>query len=233
MGLVLLVCPAPAAAQVSDQVRAAYDEGERQYQAGNHQLALEAFERVREMLADNPEGRVLVGYNIAKCQDRLGRDAEALREYEAYLANAPSDAPYRAETLDRVRELRGRVAASGGGEAPAPRGGSVLLPVGIAVASVGAAVMLAAIPTGVLALDREAQLEATCGGGRCPQSAQGVLDDAYLLGTLTDVFWIAGLSVAAIGAALAVVGVVTESSTPAASAACTEEGCVGTLVGSF
>jgi tetratricopeptide (TPR) repeat protein len=247
MGLVLFVCPALAAGQAPDAAapdaaaRAAYAEGERQYEAGNHQLALEAFERVRQLMTDNPAGRVLIGYNIAKCHDRLGRDAEALREYERYLADAPSGAPYRTETLDRVRELRGRVAASGASAAPTPSspatpagsGGSVLVPVGIAVASVGAAAMLAAIPTGVLALDREAQLEATCAGGRCPQSAQGVLDDAYLLGTLTDVLWIAGLSVAAIGAALAVVGVVTESGSPTAGAACTEEGCVATLGGSF
>lgn len=249
MGLVLFVCPALAAGQAPDAAapdaaaRAAYAEGERQYEAGNHQLALEAFERVRQLMTDNPAGRVLIGYNIAKCHDRLGRDAEALREYEQYLADAPSGAPYRTETLDRVRELRGRVAASGASaapatgpsaEAPASSGGSVLVPVGIAVASVGAAAMLAAIPTGVLALDREAQLEATCAGGRCPQSAQGVLDDAYLLGTLTDVLWIAGLSVAAIGAALAVVGAVTESgSSPTAGAACVEEGCVATIGGSF
>jgi len=235
MGFVLLVCPALADAQASEEARAVYAEGERQYEAGNHQLALEAFERVRGLMADNPSGRVLVGYNIAKCYDRLGRDAEALREYEQFLADAPSDAPYRTETLDRVRELRGRVAASGSSTgAPTSSGGSALLPTGIAVASVGAAVMLAAIPTGVLALDREAQLEASCEGGRCPQSAQAVLDDAYLLGTLTDVFWIAGLSVAAVGAALAVVGVMSESSSsPAVGAACTEEGCVATLVGSF
>lgn len=61
-----------------------------------------------------------------------------------------------------------------------------------------------------------------------------MLDDAYLLGTLTDVFWIAGLSVAAVGAALALVGVVSESSSSSAiGAACTEEGCVATLVGRF
>src|SRR5690606_24464570 len=143
--------------------------------------------------------------------------------------------------LDRVRELRGRVAAQAASapapSAPAPSApapsDSVLVPVGIAVASVGAAAMLAAIPTGVLALDREAQLEAMCADGRCPQAARGVLDDAYLLGTLTDVFWIAGLSVAAVGAALAIVGVTTESSSPAVGAACTEEGCVATVGGSF
>jgi hypothetical protein len=111
----------------------------------------------------------------------------------------------------------------------------VLLPVGIVVASVGAGLLLAAIPTGVVSLDREAQLEAMCVNGRCPDAAQGVLDDAYLLSTVTDVFWIAGLSVAAIGAALALVGVATGSSesNTAAGAACTEEGCVATLRTSF
>lgn len=155
MGFVLLVCPALAAAQASEEARAIYAEGERQHEAGNHQLALEAFERVRGLMADNPSGRVLVGYNIAKCYDRLGRDAEALREYEQFLADAPSDAPYRTETLDRVRELRGRVAASGSGTGPpTSSGGSALLPVGIAAASLGAAVMLAAIPTGVRSIAR-------------------------------------------------------------------------------
>src|SRR5690606_28950296 len=212
-----------ASAQVSDEARAAFEEGERQYVAGNHQLALEAFERVRELSADNPRARAIVGYNIAKCYDRLGRMADALREYEQYLADAPSDAPYREETLDRVRDLRGRVASEAASapeapepteptEATEPSSGSVLVPVGVAVLSVGGAVLLAAIPAGVLALDREAELDASCPGGSCPQSAQGLLDDAYLLGTLTDVFWIAGLSVAAIGAVLLTVGVVSEGS---------------------
>lgn len=236
-----------ASAQVSDEARAAFEEGERQYVAGNHQLALEAFERVRELSADNPRARAIVGYNIAKCYDRLGRLADALREYEQYLADAPSDAPYREETLDRVRDLRGRVASEAASapevaepeptEPSAPdeaSSGSVLVPVGVAVLSVGGAALLAAIPTGVLALDRGAELDATCPGGSCPQSAQGLLDDAYLLGTLTDVFWIAGLSVAAIGAVLLTVGVVSEGSeAPSVGAACMEEGCVATFTSRF
>jgi tetratricopeptide (TPR) repeat protein len=233
IAFVVLACPALATAQVSDAARSAYDEGERQYQAGNHQLALEAFVRVRQLIGDDPRG-VLVGYNIAKCHDRLGRDADALREYEQYLADAPSDAPYRTETLDRVRELRGRVAAQAASgpaasaqAASAPASGDSVLGAGGHRGGVGRRGGDArGDPDGGAGARRQAQLGAMCAAGRCPQSAQGVLDDAYLLGTLTDVFWIAGLSVAAIGAALAVVGVVTKSSSPAVTAACMEEGCV-------
>lgn len=234
--LALVAAPPRAFAQVSDEARAAFDEAERQYQAGNHQLALEGFQQVRELMSGNTRGQTLIGYNIAKCYDRLGRAADALREYEQYLADAPSDAPYRAETLDRVRDLRGRVAAEAANEPPRaqPQASpdSPLVPTGIAVTSVGAALLLAAIPTGALALDNEAQLAATCVDGRCPQSAQSVLDETYLLGTLTDIFWVAGLSVAAVGAALALAGIMTNSDTSgdaAGAAACTEEGCVATL----
>lgn len=228
---------APCAAQDREAARAAYEEGARQFEAGNHQLALESFLRVRELLRGDPRAQALALYNIARSYDELGRFEDALRVYEQYLAEAPSDAPNREQTLDRVRELRSRVGAARAEAEPAPaqRGasGSVLVPVGIAVAAVGGAALLAAIPTGVLALDREAELEATCEGGRCPQSAQGTLDEAYLLGTLTDVLWIAGLSVAAVGAALVVVGVVSEHEAGAVGAACTGEGCVATLRASF
>lgn len=245
--------PALVCAQSNEEeARAIFAEGERQYEAGNHQLALEAFQRVRELMDDNPHGRVIIGYNIAKCYDRLGRFADALREYEQYLANAPSDAPFRAETLDRVRELRGRVtteATSGESSAspeptePAsPPGGavtestesSVLVPVGVAVLSLSAASLLAALPTGVVALDREAELEENCPNGLCPPSAQGTLDDAYLFGTVTDVLWIAGLSAAVVGGALLTLGIVSEGSeAPSVGAACVEEGCVATFTTRF
>lgn len=88
-----LSLPQLAAAQDRDAARVAYAEGERQYEAGNHQLALESFLRVRERLRGDTRGEALSLYNIARSYDELGRAEDALRTYEQYLADAPSDAP--------------------------------------------------------------------------------------------------------------------------------------------
>jgi len=110
--------PRPARAQVPpaqrEEARRVFDEAERQFDAGNHRLALEAFTRSRELMRGEPRAAVLILYNIGRAHEELGDDAEALALFEEYLRDAPPDAPFRQRTEDRVRELRARVAAAAG-----------------------------------------------------------------------------------------------------------------------
>ncbi len=210
------------AAQDREQARRVFEEATRQFEQGNHSLALDGFVRSRAMLEGDTRARALILFNIARAQEELQRYDEALQSFEQYLADAPPDAPYREQTLDRVRELRVRVSSRRGQET------SPLMVAGALVAGLGGLTALGAIPTGVLALDATSRLEQTCAGTTCPQTSVGLRDEAQSLGLATDVLWITGLSVAVIGAALLLVGVST-SDAPQAGAACTGEGCAATL----
>jgi tetratricopeptide (TPR) repeat protein len=225
--LLLFVLPSAVHAQTREEGRRAMEEGQRQWDAGNYQLSLEAFERAYHISSSIPEiahRAVLLLWNIGRAQEQLGRFDAALHSYERFLNGAPADAPFRQEALDRSRNLRARLAA----ESSAPP----LMPIGIAIAAVGAASLIASIPTGVLALDGEAQLTSMCPSGDCPPSAQGLIDSTQGLVTATDVLWVAGAILAAGGATVLILGL-TMNPPATAAAACTEDGCVATIRASF
>lgn len=232
LALVLATLAASAAsAQDRETARRFFDEATRQFDSGNFSLALENFRQSRELLVGDARAQTLILFNVARAHEELGEFREALQAYEEYLANAPSDAPYREETLDRVRELRLRVSRRGAepGPALAEGGTSPLVLAGGLVAGVGALAALAAIPTGVLALEGRDRLAGECPGGRCPQSAQGRLDETHALGLTTDVLWITGVGLAAVGATLLALGLATSPDSPRVEAFCTGDGCAATL----
>jgi tetratricopeptide (TPR) repeat protein len=106
----LLVAPSLAFAQPSEADRA---EARRQFQTGVQQFqqrsfapALEAFQSAYR-IAPHPSVRK----NMAFCLQELGRDGEALEQFELYLAEAQAVAPAERRTIDqRIRTLRGRLA---------------------------------------------------------------------------------------------------------------------------
>lgn len=77
---------------------------------------------------------------------------------------------------------------------------SPLVPIGFGVAGAGA--IFGAI-TGVVSLGKTSDAEAQCVDGRCPASAQGDLDDAQTMATLSNV----GFIVTAVGLGVGVVGI--------------------------
>src|SRR5690606_8179861 len=110
----------------------------------------------------DPRAQALLWFNVGRAQEELSLYDEAIASFERYLADAPSDAPFREQTLDRLRELRARVARSGStaGHEPAATGGpSPLLVTGAVVGSVGALALLASVPLGLVALDNRSELE--------------------------------------------------------------------------
>lgn len=223
LGTMMLGAASTAAGQDRDAAQRAFEEATRQFEAARFQLALEGFQESYRLMEGDARAQILIVYNIARSQEELHRYRDALASFERYVHDAPSDAPSRESALDHIRDLRGRIAA----EAPSePRSSaSPLVPVGVAVAGAGALALVAAIPTGVLALDGTSQLETTCDTSGCPPSAAGLVSDTRAFAIATDVLWIAGVGLAAVGATLLVLGLAGSSSEAAAAAACTEDGC--------
>jgi tetratricopeptide (TPR) repeat protein len=218
-----------------EAAREDYAEGERQFAAGNYQLALESFESSYRRMEGDRRAQVLIMHDIGLCRQRLGRNADALEAFEVYLNEAPADEdPQRlAQARESARDLRARVAAGDIGPRAGGGGPSPLVITGAAILALGGVALIAAIPTGVLASDGEARLAELCTNGACGASERGLLDETRTLALATDALWIAGAAIAAIGVVLLSIGVVTESSAPSASVICTEEGCVGTLRARF
>ncbi|MBX3272321.1 MAG: tetratricopeptide repeat protein [Sandaracinaceae bacterium] len=241
VGLLLFVALAGGSlvtrAQDRETARRHFEEADRQFEEGHFALALDGYQRSYEIMRADPRGPLIL-YNIGQCQIRLGRNRDALESFERYLAEAPPDAPFRENTLDHVRELRTRLAGdappssepSPSSSGPREDGLGALELTGLAFIGAGALAAAVAIPLGVATLDGEAQLVEACGAtGACTPAQQGLLDDTRTLAVMTDVFWIAGLSIAAVGATLLAVGMGTRSSGVQGGAFCTEGGCVGSV----
>jgi tetratricopeptide (TPR) repeat protein len=95
------------AEEARDRARDAFTQGQELYRAGNFADALSAFQSA-EAARPSPATE----YNIGRCQERLGRPADAVAAYERYLAEAP-DAPDHDAVVEHVAELRRQIPAEG------------------------------------------------------------------------------------------------------------------------
>lgn len=82
------------------QAQAIYGEGAQAFKAGDYQTALTRFEAA---YAIDPSPVLL--YNMARCNEELGRPAAAAAAYEAYLEASP-DARDRTDVERRIRIMR-------------------------------------------------------------------------------------------------------------------------------
>jgi tetratricopeptide (TPR) repeat protein len=88
----------------TQQARALFEAGRAAFEAAEYEDALRHFRESYER-----SGRAALLYNIGVSADRLRRDQEALDAFERYLADAPAEAPQRADAEARVRVLRGQL----------------------------------------------------------------------------------------------------------------------------
>lgn len=108
-----LTAAAPiAAAADAAEGRAAFDEGQRRFLAGDYREALTAFKRGHA--ATNDPAFLL---NMAQCHRALGERSEALAMFKTYLQASPegSNPDARAAASQAVRELEGEAAAKPSG----------------------------------------------------------------------------------------------------------------------
>ena len=95
---------APDAATVAE-ARYHYARGAESFRAGRFAEAIEEFDAAYAL---GPHPTVL--YSLAQAHERLRHVPDAIRYYERYLADAPPDAPHRAEVNETLRSLRALLA---------------------------------------------------------------------------------------------------------------------------
>jgi len=199
IGLVAVVClasPSTGAAQTEAEIaeaRSAFTRGEGLFAEDNFALALEAFERSYELLDGFPRQH-LVLYNIARCQEELGRFADALATFERYLAEGGADQENADETRRRVDELSRRVDSDEGNA-----GAEGLLVGGIVLEAVGGLAGLTSLVTGLAAHDLYGGLEERCVPvDNCPPGSESDISTGSALAWTSTI--LLPVSVAALGA---------------------------------
>jgi len=99
---------AAAAPSAPDEAgaRAHFDRGVAAFDAGRFDEAVAEFEAARKLVPDSR-----VDFNLAETYRELGRDVDALGEYERFLDDPAGDPSYRAQAETAVGELGARVSA--------------------------------------------------------------------------------------------------------------------------
>ncbi len=231
--LTLSLASSLAAAQDDPRIaeaRAHFDAAEGYVRNESYTLALPEYRRAQQLMeAAGHTGAVLLHYNIAFCNFRLGRFQEALDGFEAYLAGTDAGAPSRAEAQNYASEARNRLASGEGSSG----GGEVVSPIGVVIASVGAAAAIAGAILGGVALSDSDAARAGCGAmDVCPPSARDGIASAQTLANVADGLLFGGLAVAATGVVLMFV-LADGGDDASASAMCTPDGCAAVVRGAF
>lgn len=233
--LVATLGPAPAAAQQSDDERARahflagrsymeqarYDDAAEQFQeayrlsqrpemlmnastayerALRFDEAITALERYLELQADTAERATL--------EERLARLRQLRDRAAAVTGTAP--APAEESTAQAPPETERAPVDAGETEHPPRADGAALGELGMIGAilgGTGAAALVVALATGIVAHDQYQSLEARCGpdGRACPPGSAGDIDSGSALALTSTVTTFTGLALVAAGAALLVV----------------------------
>lgn len=248
----LLSLPLSASAQAltSDaEARMHFEMGRRYYESGRFTESATEFERAYEL---TPLPDLL--YNLFLSYRDAGDDVHAADALRRFVATLPEGEERRAVLEARLRTLDERIAASAAAasaaetEAPEatdpPEEGPPdeppptvershdLAVVGGVLTGVGAALGIAAVGTGVAALDQRAALAASCPMSACAPGFESAQSNGQALAITTDALWVSGSVVAITGLALLIADLAAPSeSGPSAAAACTHDGCIAWIGG--
>jgi tetratricopeptide (TPR) repeat protein len=199
----------PAAEARDAEARALFEAGRIAFRDGRFGDARDHFVRSHEL-----SGRDELLYNIASSQDRLRDDEAALATYEAYLEALP-DAENRAEVEARIGALRAALESEEGAPvATVPSGGPTVIATfvtgGLALVTGGLA-----IGFWVAANDQYASLERGCFvTGGCDDLEIGASNVESSV-TLTNVFLVSSLVLAAATAVVLPIELTTTSGSTA------------------
>jgi tetratricopeptide (TPR) repeat protein len=168
--LLLLAAPLRADEVDPDTERAQrlFAEGAAAYETRDYALALERMEAARR-LRPSPA----FDYNIARCHDRIGHDAEALVAYERFLAASPG-APEAVDVRSRIAVLRARVTPASASRPARPRryvAAGVMTGVALALLGTGAG-LAGSVPGDYRALDERWRREGPSNG--VPDAAEAL-----------------------------------------------------------
>lgn len=178
--LALLVSSVSLADQPDlEAARVAYQAGAKSYERGEYADALRWFEQSYEL-----SKRPTLLFNMALCDEKLGRDAEALRLLVRYRENAsPGE---RADVERRIAALEARVRT--GPTPPSPPANTRPRRVASwALLGVTGALAVTSIGLGGASYTRYAELRDGCSATGAPGCAQGEVDDVRRMALATDV----------------------------------------------
>jgi hypothetical protein len=231
---VLVLVAAPCAAQMGGQQ--AFAQAEQSFARGEALLAQRAypnaeaeFRQAYQLMQGHPN-QSLILLNVGRSvESQPGREREALQLYERMIvessAIAATDAARseRAIAQSRIDALHARGISSGGGLS--------LSPIGLIIGGSGAAVAIAGVIVGIVALAQRSSVLAMCTDTRCPPEAQASASQIDTFAAVADVLIFGGLAIAATGAILTFV--LPADSGARAAASCGPTGCYASLEGRF
>lgn len=217
IGLTALAVMGPSGAraqteQAIAEARLSFERGEGLFAEENYALALEAFEHSYALLDGFPRQH-LVLFNVARCQEELGRHRAAVETFERYLEEGGASEENAAETRRRITELRRRIEmadADGRGPdedaAPASGGDDGLLIAGVVLEAVGGAAGIASLATGLAAHDIYTSLEARCvPADNCPDGSASDISTGDTLAWTSTILLPVAVTAVGVGTALLIV----------------------------
>jgi tetratricopeptide (TPR) repeat protein len=241
--------PAAASSSSEADAREAFARGRAAYDAGDFEAAAQAFERAYQL-----SGKAGLLYNLYLAFRDANRQAQAAEALRSYLARDP-DAPNRPQLEARLKALEAglaeraaqvQAASSAEPVAPEPAPAApqaaaptespvVLAPAAptsapywrgpVIVMASGAALALASIAPGMIAVSKANELDDKCTGSPCDPSLGAVEDTRRRAALSADALLFSGLATSAAGAVWFFVRRGREQRPPAVSAACLPGGC--------
>lgn len=220
-----------------EEARRHFELGRRYYDTGRFAEAAAAFREAYRL-----SGRPRLLYNLFLALREVGDLDGAVDALERYLETVTDvDERIRVEArLESARRTRDQMrrAATPPSAAPPPARDATLTTLGIALASVGGALLIGSAVTGALALDHDAQLDAMCVGSvDCEEGFESVQSTGFALAVTTDVLWITGAVALASGLvallADALGGGGAESPSARAALGCSGDGCALVVEGRY
>ncbi len=207
----LTILPAaPSAAQDGDDNRARlhFEAGRSYYEEGAYEQALEEFSRAYGL-----SHRPALLSNMANCEDRLGRWAEAADHLQEYATTLEAGSQERSILERRIENLRTRASAAQRPEPAAPstatpsttgtaatvQASDGLLVPSIVAFGVGGAGIAAWAVLGAMALGEQATIANGCGATRsCTPAQVEPMDNLALAADISLVTGIVGVAVGAV-----------------------------------
>jgi len=222
---------------LDSEARKRFELGRSFYEAGRFQAAAEEFGEAYRL-----SGRPQLLYNLYVANRDAGRWQQATDSLRGYLEKVP-DAPdritlnARLEALEAQNEVRKKEqaeadAARKRNKLPLTRQETVHSKVPWILAGAGGALVLGSVITGLIARDKDSELDVTCanGGKVCPDWQRSDANKAYALAIATDIMWVTGAVAAVTGFVLWKTGKLdTKREVPVASFGVTQHGMSGSL----
>ncbi len=213
--LVAMLTPSVVAAQEPSQAaRDAFDRATELYQQGAFLQAADAFIRSYELM-DGSSRQYLIAFNVGQSFFDAQQWTQAREWLRRYIASAGSEDDLRPRAETMLREIETRESLSHSGETTEQRDArrapssattgdddGAISPIGPIVAGVGAAALVAAAITGAVAASAYSSIRKQCADGVCPESRRTDVDRVGTLALTTDILWVSGAVLAALGLVL-------------------------------